>query len=446
MAKESKQGKVLRIGVIQDGKIVQERLMKAGEAVVVGESSKASVVFPKTHLPPEFTLFQWTGKEYVLQFTEAMKGKIDRVGAANAVVALQNLREDPSVQRAGGVFSYPLTEQDRGKLSIDQVTILFQFVAPPIAAAPTPALQTDFRPRLLQEDDPVFLGFLGLWGAMGVLLGLWVSFTEPPEVTLDSAPELARLVVPPKVEEPPPVDDQPEAPTEKPEEAPSDEAPAEEQPAKGPAQDQTSSDARKSELIAQSKLLSALIGTTGEANSGMVVEDTLGGTSLGNVDEALKGALGATTDAAAAGYKAGAGGKGTAATIDEIGGLGGGKAGVGGGSVAATLKASVNTGDGAMDELVGDKATVTKTVRGFSGQIKYCYESRLKVVPDLGGRVEIGWSIGDDGSVSGVYTVSNDTGDAELAKCIEGKIRRWKFPASASGDVQWPFVLRAQGG
>lgn len=445
MAEKSRSNKVLRIGVIQDGKIVRERVMKGGESVTVGESQKASVVFPKTHLPAEFVIFKWTGKEYVLRFTEQMKGKIDRIGAANAVVALQNLRDDPSVSRADGVFSYPLTEQDRGKLTIDQVTILFQFVAAP-APVNVSTQVTDFRPRLMQEDDPVFLGFLGLWGAMGIMLGLWVAFTEPPELTLDNAPQLARLIVPPKVDVPVVEPETEAVPTEAaaPKPAPTSGGPSE--PAKGVARDAGSASARKGEIIAESKLLAGLIGTTGEGKSGMEVEDVLGSGSSGDVSAALAGAVGATTSSGEAGFKAGAGGRGGAATIGEIGGLGGGQGGVGTqGAAAATLKVSASAGEGSMEELTGDKATVAKTVRGYAGQVKYCYESRLKVVPGLGGRVEIGWSI-DAGAVSGVYTVSNDTGDAELAKCIEGKIRRWKFPADSDGDVSWPFLLSAKGG
>jgi expansin (peptidoglycan-binding protein) len=70
----------------------------------------------------------------------------------------------------------------------------------------------------------------------------------------------------------------------------------------------------------------------------------------------------------------------------------------------------------------------------------------LKAVPNLQGRIEIGWSV-FDGQVSGVYVVSNSTGDSELAGCIEKKIRRWRFPAGkVEGDISWPFVFKAKKG
>ena len=161
-----RQNKVLRIGIIQDGKIVQERLVKANEPVTVGDSSKNTFVIPKSSLTSSsFTLFKPSGKGYVLQFTEAMKGKIS---AGGAVVALQKAAEDPQVTRKDGVCLLPLTDQDRGKIQIDSVTVLFQFVAPPPPKAAKPIQQLDFRPRLLAEDDPVFIGFLGVWSALGL--------------------------------------------------------------------------------------------------------------------------------------------------------------------------------------------------------------------------------------------------------------------------------------
>ena len=129
MAATAQQAKVLRIGVIQDGKIVQERLIKQGETVQVGESPKNTFVLPKTDLPKgEFALFVYKNGAYQLQFTEAMKGTVSSNGA---VVAIERLRTDPSVQSSGGVWRVPLTEEDRGKVSIGDVTILFQFVPPP---------------------------------------------------------------------------------------------------------------------------------------------------------------------------------------------------------------------------------------------------------------------------------------------------------------------------
>jgi hypothetical protein len=439
MAEKAKPGKVLRIGILQDGKIVQERLIKAGESVTLGESPKSTFVVPKTHLPSaEFAVFQWTAKGYVLRFTEQMKGKIDRVGTANATYALNALREDPAVPRANGVFSYPLTDSDRGKIGVDQVTVLFQFVAPQAGGATSPTQAMDFRPRFLQDDDGVFLGFLMIWGVMASFLGLWVAFTDPPELTLDSID--VRTIIPPKIEEPPVVEEQ--APAEE-EAAPEKETSGETEAADPGAARDAQVAREKAATEAASRLLAGLIGTTGESASGDVVEDVLGQSGLGDVNAALAEAGSITGDAGAAGYKSGQGSKGDAASIDGIGSLGGqGAAGVSG-DVTKLLKPKVTTGSGNVSELSGDQNEVSKVVKMNAGQLRYCYETQLKTNPGLGGRVEIGWTVEASGTTSNVYTISNETGDATLAKCIEGKIRRWRFNG-AEGDVSWPFVFTAK--
>jgi hypothetical protein len=177
MAAKATERKVLRIGIIQDGKILQERMIKANETVTVGEAAKNTFVFPKTSLKvAEFPLFKATRKGYELHFTDKMKGKISSGGA---VVSISKLKNDPSVKRSGGAFILPLTPQDRGKVTIDSVTVLFQFVAPPPVQAVKSFQAMDFRPRLIEDDDPVFFGFLAIWSALGFVLLIWVWRVHP---------------------------------------------------------------------------------------------------------------------------------------------------------------------------------------------------------------------------------------------------------------------------
>src|SRR5690606_3949548 len=106
----SQQSKLLRIGIIQDGKIVREKLIQAGESVTVGESPKSTFVFPKTSLEaPEFTLFRATSGGYELRFTRAVRG---RVSAGGKVVALQKALPE------AGEGTLLLGPDDRGKITI----------------------------------------------------------------------------------------------------------------------------------------------------------------------------------------------------------------------------------------------------------------------------------------------------------------------------------------
>ena len=439
--------KVLRIGVIQDGKIVQERLIKASESVTVGESAKNTFVFPKTHLPSaEFAIFKAGSNGYTLQFTDKMRGKISSGGA---IVALSKVRKDPSVSRKGGVYVLPLTEQDRGKISVDAVTILFQFVAPPPVQAVKPIQAMDFRPRLLEDDDPVFLGFLAIWSALAFVLMLWVWNTDPVEYSLDEIPDRFTKVVIPDKKEPTPVDEEIDETKDAKAKAPEKEKAKVEEKAKNDKPKTKVEVAKqkeelKKEVLQKSKLLVKIIGTTGETKGGIVENlwsDEEQG--LGDIDAALAEAGGIVTDSSQA-SRGGSGGDGEAADIGDLGGVGGGSSELGAGpKITATVSVAES---GTVDEDIGDEGAVRNVVKRYAGQLQYCYESRLKAVPNLGGRVEIGWSV-FEGAVSGVYVVSNSTGDSELASCIEKKIRRWKFPGDkVEGDISWPFVFKAKKG
>ncbi len=105
------------------------------------------------------------------------------------------------------------------------------------------------------------------------------------------------------------------------------------------------------------------------------------------------------------------------------------------------MRPQVDVGSGTMDHHIANKASVKDTIRRYAGQLQYCYEARLRQVPNLNGRVEIGWSV-YGGKVEGVYVVSNSTHDTELADCIQKKLRNWQFSEDIEGDLSWPFVFR----
>lgn len=449
MAGKSQQ-KVLRIGIIEDGKIVQERLIKAGETVTVGESAKNTFVFPKTHLPrAEYPLFVARSGKYVLNFTEQMKGKISSGGS---VVGLDKLRSDPSVQSQGGSWRLPLTEQDRGKITVDNVTVLFQFVAPPPVQAVQPIQNMDFRPPLLQDDDPVFLGFLAIFSAIAAVFVVWALNTEVPEVTsLEQIPDrFTQLVM--KPEEPiEPVEDptkeeiidenakaekvdkkKEETPKEKPKEKPKNKVDAAKQ-----------QEALKQSVMQKSLLLKMLT-TRGESGRGFA-EDLFaeGGDQMADLDAALEGVGGVEVASAESELRQGKGGDTKDADIGDLAGVGGGTAEVGSGPATKIEgKTELGAGDAILDE--GDVGSVKKTVQRNFGQLTYCYEQRLRQNPSLAGRVEIEWYV-NGGRVTSAEVFANTTGDSELGQCIVKKIKRWSFPSEVQGEILYPFIFKPKG-
>src|SRR5271170_2315453 len=66
--------KVLRIGLVQAGRIIEERVIKQRTSVTVGASEKATFVIPSDAVPAQFKLFELIGSEYYLNYVEGMSG------------------------------------------------------------------------------------------------------------------------------------------------------------------------------------------------------------------------------------------------------------------------------------------------------------------------------------------------------------------------------------
>lgn len=440
MADSSK--KVLKTLVIKEGKVVEERLIKTGQSVTVGGDAKNTFVMRDDVLPSQrFTLFEATSSGYVLNFTAKMKGKA-AVGGSR--MTLRKLRKGPQARRNGDIWSVPIGEEDKGSVEIGDGAVWFKFEAPP---APPPAQavksleQMDFRPRLFQDDDPVFMGWLAIWSALGSVLLVWVWNTEAPQFELEELPDrFTKMVI---EEEAPDLDI--EDPLEDPDAESANRKEEKAEKAKPEPKDKVEKAQRqeqvKKEVLQQSKLLINLIGTTGENSQG-VVENMWGegDEGLGDIDGALSEVAGATTEGGPQ-LRTGEGVDGEAAGIGDLGGVEGGKAEVGGGP-KVEAKPQVDMGSGSVDE-VGNAGGAKSVVKRNYGQLRYCYERLLRSEASLEGRVEIGWSV-YGGAVEGVYVVSNSTGSSALADCIVKKIERWSFPDDVEGDMSWPFVFRTQ--
>lgn len=447
------QAKVLRIGVVQGGKVVHERLIKPGQNVTIGESPKNTFVFSAEGLPKRFTIFQAKGSTYALNFTDGMSGKVQ---LDSGIANLAQVRESGEVAKRGGQYSVTISHKTRGKVVVGDVTVLFQFVAAPPESARKLARQ-DFRPKLLEEDDPIFFGFLALWSAIGAVLMIYVYNTDPVEmVNMDEIPDrFVQIVQAPDENNDPPEEIEPEVDEnlqgeqikkeEKSEEK--SEAKSEEPKTKQEKVAEAKRIEKKREdAIAKSKLLAGLIGTRGETSSGQQVEDVFadGDGSFQDLQAALNevdGAGVASSEAIAMKTGSEGGGRGDASIGDLKTSGGGGSGSVG--KVESTAPKKVKTSVGQMDVSSGEGADgIKKTVRKYQGQIQSCYEQQLKSNPNLGGRVAVEIEI-TSGRVTTVVVAENTTGDSALASCISKRIRGWRFASDVTDSVYLPFALNA---
>lgn len=446
--------KVLRIGVVHGGKVVQERLIRPGESVTIGDSPKNTFVLPVPDLPKRHVLFQARGDRYALQFTDKMRG---RVAYRDGIHGLDKLTERGDATRKGSAYVLPLAEKNRGKLVIGEYTLLFQFVAAPPESARM-VTSHDFRPRLMDDDDPVFLGFLALFSAIAAVLMVYVYNTEPVDmVPLDAIPDrFVEMVLPPD-DDPAPeveevkVDEEAEGEKVLKEKEPEKAEPSEKKAKKEETPEQAASrkakelQKKKENLAQKSRLLAGIIGTRGANNSGESVEDVFadGDKGIQDLEAALQNVNGieAATEAGMSQRGQTVGGGREDAGIGELSQAGGGSAEVGEGPATKVRTGKVNTGN--IDVPAGGEVAdqVRQVLRKYSGQVKYCYDLRLKENPNISGRLAVDVSV-VAGKVTSVLIAENTTGDAELEDCVKRKVRSWRFPEDLSEEgLYFPFAL-----
>ncbi|MDP6946433.1 MAG: hypothetical protein QF464_19955, partial [Myxococcota bacterium] len=58
--------KLLRVGIVQSGQLVDEHLIREGEDVTIGQSARDTIIVPSSHPTRSFTLYSTTGDGYQL--------------------------------------------------------------------------------------------------------------------------------------------------------------------------------------------------------------------------------------------------------------------------------------------------------------------------------------------------------------------------------------------
>lgn len=437
--------KVLRIGVVQDGKIIQERLIRLGETVTVGESPRNTFVLTGTKLPQRHDLFiSKQDGTYILSVLDWIEGKISW---KDGIRGLDELRARGEATRKGDVYNVLLNENVRGKVTIGSSTFLFQFVPAP----PEPVRQVtaaDFRPRFFDDEDPLFHGLLGVFTLMASAFMVWVYVTPLPErADLDLIEDAVGLAV----DKPIPIVtiDQPktdDAGPEKPE--PKAEAKAETKSADSTPSPDNKPAAPSKESVAKKSLLLQVIGTAGNASGENAVADLLGeeSASMAGLDSALKGVSGVQEATAGniGSVKGGSGGGREDAKVGT-GVLTGGSATTGAGAAVAVKKPKIDIQDKVdADVTEGDAGSIASVVRKSQARVQTCVEQALKANPNMSGRVSVGWTIAA-GKVTEAHLVSNSTGDDVLGQCIVKSVRAFRFDPSLSAEVaEFPWVVSGQ--
>lgn len=467
--------KVLRIGIIQGGKIVEERLLRKRAKVTIGLGAKNTFVLPVGNLKSH-VLFDLAGEGYDLAFTDEMDGRV--AAGEGEVLDLAGLKRKNLAKKRGSEWRLPLTEGSRGKVVLGDVTILFQFVVPPPIPAP-PKLPAVARGGWLKSIDWVYASIVLVIGAfefgtIGYMRTLDIK-KEPTKLeNLDArfakllAPELQKA---PEPEKKAAVADKGAGKDEKKDEAdkkPKKAAKKDDDDGKSAKKASKSDDdkpvapdrAAISQKVAKIGILGAFSNVEGADKS--IADVFAEGKVDSDIDTTFKKA-----DAVAVASTANAGrsrapkggsdeGVGSAQTVgdDKIGGGGTGKR-IKKIAVAAPEKREVpmvaKVGGGKLDIEGGeieDPGQITAVIRRRIGAIKGCYDAALKQNPDIRGKVVVKFTIGETGAVVEISVEENTSGDDSIASCIVSRVRNFRFPKPKGGKVtvSYPFILTASKG
>ena len=440
--------KVLRIGLIQGGRVVEERIIKQRTSVTIGSNEKNMFVIPGGDLPASFRLFELVGSDYHLNFTAAMKG---RLALPTGLSDLNNLRGQARAGSQGG-HQIQLTEDSRGKVVVGDTTFLFQFVAPP-PIQPRPQLPVSVTRGAASVDWPTTViaafSFLVHFCAIGSIYSDWLDPVVDYDVNVSGLVESVKsLPAPPPVEEP----EQP-APEEKKAqaEAPKAEAP---KPAAKPAPTPAGKEhVTKAQAAAISNELASLEMATLAALSGV-------GPATANVlrsGEVPTSALDAAAASEAGVSAAGGGGLklGGAGGTVRPGAAGGGLASIGatgksGGAGSGTTQqvkgphGSANMGDAAVAG--GSVSDASRVVAQMRAGFRACYNRGLAENPDIEGKIQLNLRVGPTGQVAGVTATKTGNLPDSVVECVKSRANSANFSAPQGGAavVQVPVSFVKQ--
>jgi hypothetical protein len=435
--------KVLRIGVVQSGKVIDDRIIRNRGHVTVGPSENAMFAVASKTLPPTFKLFEQVGEEYMLNFLDGMGGRVALRSGMSDVNALKGQAKRVMLGNVQ-VYQVPLTDEARGKISIGETQFLFHFVAPP-PAQPRPQLPVSVKAGLAGEIDWNFtiiaaFSFLLHFGAVGATYTDWMDaeVKESENVLADLVDSLKRAPPPPPKEEPKKEDETKTADTKT--------ADAPKQTQQSTASNTRSSGTNAGKAGPMSDQKARALGDKLERS--MSAMDALLSTSSSGATAAVTGSDG---QASLTGDLAREASSNTGTGLAGMAGGGGGglvRPGEGGsgsltGIRGSTSATAVATGTGV--PVVAPKGNVSASgqvtagsvsnagsvVAGMQAGFRSCYKSALKDDPSVKGSARITLKIGPAGEVQSASISGGLPGG--LLACLRGRAQSAQFAAPSDG-------------
>lgn len=449
--------KVLRIGLVQGGKVIEERVIKQRTHVTIGPSEKSMFVIPSKNIPPNFRLFELVGNDYVLNYLDGMTG---RVALKTGISDLGALRSQARRVPVGNVQMYQvqLSEEARGKVVVGETTFLFQFVAPP-PVQPKPQLPVSVKAGLADGIDwtttiIAAFSFLFHFGAVGSIYSDWMDPVLDDEVDINQLLEsVKQLPPPPPVEQPKEVSDATASTAAAATEAPKAGGTGGGAKGAGTGGGGRIGDARASAISNElAQLDVAMVGalnsggsaTQGVLNSGDVPTGLLDGAAQSGAGVGQGGVAGLNLGGGSGGgtVRPGAVGGGGLGSIGNTGSAG--AAGVGS---AAKVKGPVgNAQVGGAAVSGGSVANASSVVAGMAAGFRRCYNKGLQEDPNMKGSVRITARIGPGGEVLSASASGGGGLSGTVVGCVQARVASAQFapPEGGGATIVIPVTFVSQ--
>lgn len=430
--------KVLRVGLVMGGKVMEERVIKERTHVTIGPSEKSTFVTPGKNVPSNFRLFELVGNEYVLNFMDNMTG---RLAQKSGVTDLADLKLQAKTTTVGNatVYQAPLTDDARGKVVVGDTTFLFQFVAAPVVAVKIQmpvSVQGGFGTSIDWSTTIIAaFSFLLHFGLVGTIYSDWLDPPVSNEFDVAQLLEsIKNLPAPPPVEEPKETADT-ATPTPQ-AEAPKTPTPAAKAESGGKVSDtraaQISNELQQLDL----QMLGAL-NSMGDATQGVLER---GDVPMGLFDNAAASSAGASALGGMGGLNLGDSGGAVrpGAAGNSLANIGDTQAAAGAASAGGATKTvkgptgSANVGGAAV---TGNVANAQSVVAGMGAGFRRCYNRGLQTDPTMKGSVRITARIGPNGEVLSASPSGGGGLSGEVIGCVVSRVQSAQFAPPDGGGA-----------
>lgn len=454
--------KVLRLGLAQDNRFLEEHFVRSPEDITLGRSlDDNTLVAPASDLPPSLELFKYRNGRFYLRITDEVTGQI-RVNSETH--SLQRFIDQGKAKKHDGAYLLPLPLNAEGRIQIGDVTIFFQFVTPP-ASVDKPKLPKALKGGWTAQIEPYLFMMLTVSAVLQAGFVIWLlsqDFPEPKTVSKQVSDRFVEVMKKkedkPDKEEPPEPEKQEEkektkqAKQAKPKNTETKPKPEPEKPDK----DLSKKEQRRKKMVekVEKKTVLSQIGA-GSGDDGVV--DQLTKVDSGAMDDAFAGSEGMTTDPTEGNDlrtsgTADAQGSGKSAGIGDLEKTSATKeAEQAGGTGEATqerqVQANIDVGsETQVDKAKGvlDPAAVSRVIKNKYGTLRSCYVQYLNTNPEAAGKIEIKFKINPRGRVTTSSATTNTVGGT-VGACVARKIKRWRFPKPKGGTITFrkTFVFEA---